>query len=83
MSFISREYEIESADFLFLSRQTGLTKGNLSSHMSKLDEAGYVDVEKKFIDKIPRTILKLSKKGRKAFRNYRNTMIDLFKDMPE
>jgi len=46
MSFISREYVIESADFLFLSRQTGLTKGNLSSHMSKLDKAGYVDVEK-------------------------------------
>ncbi len=76
-------YVIDSSDFLFLMRQTGLTKGNLSSHMNKLEDAGYVDIEKKFIDKIPRTMLKLSKKGRKAFKDYRNTIIELFKDMPE
>ena len=38
-------YVIESADFLFLERQTGLTRGNLSSHMAKLEDAGYVDVQ--------------------------------------
>ena len=59
-------YVVENADFLFLMRQTGLTRGNLSSHMSKLEAAGYVAVEKKFVDKIPRTLLSLTKKGRQA-----------------
>jgi DNA-binding MarR family transcriptional regulator len=65
---------VESADFLFLMRQTGLTRGNLSSHMSKLEAAGYVDIEKKFVDKIPRTLLSLTSKGRKALRAYRQSM---------
>ena len=46
-------YVIESADFLFLERQTGLTRGNLSSHISKLERAGYVEVQKEFVNKIP------------------------------
>jgi DNA-binding MarR family transcriptional regulator len=67
-------YVVESADFLFLMRQTGLTRGNLSSHMSKLEAAGYVAVEKEFVDKIPRTLLRLSDEGRKAFQAYRESM---------
>jgi len=50
-------YVVESADFLFLMRQTGLTRGNLSSHLSKLEAAAYVAVKKEFVDKIPRTLL--------------------------
>ncbi|MFH1851826.1 MAG: transcriptional regulator, partial [Candidatus Neomarinimicrobiota bacterium] len=57
-------YVVESADFLFLMRQTNLTKGNLSSHLSKLEAAGYVEVTKEFVDKIPRTLLRLSDHGR-------------------
>lgn len=67
-------YVVEGADFLFLMRQTGLTRGNLSSHMSKLEAAGYVAVEKKFVDKIPRTLLSLTNKGRKALQAYRQSM---------
>lgn len=62
---------VESADFLFLMRQTGLTFGNLSSHMSRLEEAGYIKVEKKFKGRKPNTILNLTAKGRKAFDRYR------------
>ena len=67
-------YVVESADFLFLMRQTGLTRGNLSSHMSKLEAAGYVAIGKEFVDKIPRTVLWLTNKGRKAFEAYRQNM---------
>ena len=59
------------ADFLFLLKQTGLTRGNLSSHMSKLEAVGYVDVTKEFVEKIPRTLYKLTDRGKEAFQNYR------------
>ncbi len=67
-------YAVESADFLYLKRETELTKGNLSSHLSKLEEAGYVDIEKTYKGKIPLTICNLTDKGRKAFENYRKQM---------
>jgi len=62
---------VESADFLFIVRQTGLTRGNLSAHMSKLEAAGYVEIRKEFVEKIPRTLLRLTPKGREAFDEYR------------
>lgn len=76
-------YVIEEADFIFLMRQTGLTWGNLSSHMSKLEEAGYIEVRKEFLDKKPHTILRLTQKGRESFREYRKAMDEVFKDLPE
>jgi len=68
---------VESADFLFLMHQTGLTRGNLSSHMSKLEAAGYVDIKKEFVAKIPRTLLCLTDEGREAFQTYRQSMIQV------
>lgn len=65
---------VESADFLFLMNQTKLTRGNLSSHLSKLETAGYVEIKKQFVDKIPRTLLALTEKGRNAFHEYRRNM---------
>ena len=56
----------ESADFLFLQRLTGLTKGNLSSHLSKLEEAELIWVTKESAGRRPRTIAGLKQKGRKA-----------------
>jgi DNA-binding MarR family transcriptional regulator len=76
-------FVVESADFLFLQRQTELTWGNLSSHLRKLENAGYVAVEKEFIDKKPHTTLKLTDKGRKAFQEYRKNMKQVFEDLPE
>ncbi|MBE0687461.1 MAG: transcriptional regulator [Anaerolineaceae bacterium] len=68
---MSNLYLVESADFLFIMQQSGLTFGNLSSHMKKLDEAGYIEVQKEFVDRRPRTTLKLTPDGRKAFKAYR------------
>ena len=76
-------YVVESADFLFLLRQTGLTKGNLSSHLGKLETAGYVDIKKKFSGKIPQTLLKLTKDGRTAFDAYRADMKKALADLPD
>ena len=75
-------YVIESADFLFLEKQTGLTRGNLSSHLSKLEEGGYVEIEKKFVEKIPRTLIRLSEQGRRALNDYRNKMKKILDELP-
>lgn len=58
--------QAESVDFLFLQRLTGLTKGNLSSHLSKLEEGGLIIIEKKFVGKTPKTTIQLLRKGREA-----------------
>jgi DNA-binding MarR family transcriptional regulator len=76
-------YVVESGDFTFLMRQTGLTWGNLSSHMSKLEEAGYILVEKEFLDKKPHTMLRLTEQGRAAFQEYRRRMKQVFDDLPD
>jgi len=73
---------LESADFLFVQNQTGLTGGNLSSHMTRLEEAGYVEVTKEFVDRIPRTLLRATKKGRAALRQYKRTMQQVLKGLP-
>lgn len=65
---------IESADFLFMMNETGLTRGNLSSHMSKLETAGYVDIKKEFVEKIPRTLFRITEEGRGALQKYCDTM---------
>ena len=68
---------VESADFLFLVRQTGMTWGNLSVHISKLEAAGYLEVKKEFLGKKPHTVISLTKKGRAAFEAYRQGMKDV------
>jgi len=74
-------YVVESADFLFLMKQTGLTFGNLSSHMTRLEEAGYIKVDKEFRDKKPNTKLSLTEAGRHAFEDYRENMKQLFEGL--
>jgi DNA-binding HxlR family transcriptional regulator len=70
-------FVVERADFLFLMRHTGLTFGNLSSHMSKLEEAGYIEVEKEFIGKRPNTKLSLTEAGRTAFTEYKEKIVNI------
>ena len=65
---------VASADFLFLQRETGLTKGNLSAHLSKLEGAGYIQIEKTFKGKFPLTVCKLTPAGLKALRAYRQQL---------
>jgi DNA-binding MarR family transcriptional regulator len=83
LMILSLLYVVESGDFTFLMRQTGLTWGNLSSHMSKLEAAGYIEVEKEFVNKKPRTMLRLTDEGRAAFREYVQSMKQVFDDLPD
>jgi len=69
-------FAVESADFLFLQREAGLTKGNLSAHLSKLEAAGYVRITKTFKGKLPLTICRLTSSGQNAFAQYRRQLRD-------
>lgn len=62
---------VDSADFLYLQRETGLTKGNLSSHLAKMEGAGYVTIEKTYRGKIPLTLVRLTDAGAAAYKAYR------------
>src|SRR3974390_770544 len=62
---------IEEADFQYLHQATGLTKGNLSVHLSKLEEAGYVSIQKTFRGKYPLTICQLTAEGKQVLAGYR------------
>ena len=65
---------VESADFTFLVRATGLTRGNLSANLRKLEGAGYVNIQKEFVAMTPRTIVSLADVGRDAMQMYRENM---------
>ena len=76
-------YVVESVDFIFLMRLTGLTWGNLSSHLSKLEEKAYVNIEKQFIQKKSHTMVNLTDKGRQAFRDYKQLLLQVLTDLPD
>jgi DNA-binding MarR family transcriptional regulator len=76
-------YVVQSADFLFLQQQTQMTPGNLSAHLRKLEDAGYVEVTKEFIERKPHTALALTRKGRDAFKKYRRDIKQIAEKLPE
>ena len=76
-------YVVQSADFTFLLHQTEMTPGNLSSHLSKLEDAEYVEITKEFIERKPHTALALTKKGRFAFKEYRRQVKQFVEELPE
>ena len=65
---------VREADFLWLQRESTLTKGNLSSHIARLEEAGYIQVEKTFKGKVPLTLIRLTRQGKAAFDGYKRMM---------
>jgi DNA-binding MarR family transcriptional regulator len=75
-------YVVDSADFIFVMNQTGLSWGNLSAHLSKLEEAGYIEVEKSFKGRRPNTNLRLTSSGRQAFDAYRQSLQSFLDGIP-
>ena len=71
--------DVEEADFLYLLREGEFTQGNLSSHLSKLEEAAYVSIEKKFKGKLPLTVCRLTLEGKNAFAAYSRSMMRALK----
>jgi DNA-binding MarR family transcriptional regulator len=82
LSILAHLFVLDSADALFLKNQIGLTWGNFSTHLKRLEEAGYIQVQKEFVDRKPVTSYKLTEMGRKAFQNYREQMSGFFKELP-
>jgi DNA-binding MarR family transcriptional regulator len=76
-------YTVESADYIFLQNLTGLTWGNLSSHLTKLEEEGYVVIEKEIVAKKPHSMVHLTEAGRAAFREYKQSMQQILGDLPD
>ncbi|MCG6950129.1 MAG: transcriptional regulator [Acidobacteria bacterium] len=76
-------YVVESAEFIALMHLTGLSWGNLSTHLAKLDEAGYVETEKGFRGKKPYTMIRLTAVGRAAFQAYKNQIQQALADLPD
>jgi DNA-binding MarR family transcriptional regulator len=83
LMIMAQLYVVQSADFLFLQHQTRMTPGNLSAHLSKLEDAGYVEIIKEFVERKPHTALALTKKGRNAFKQYRRNIKQIADKLPE
>jgi DNA-binding MarR family transcriptional regulator len=66
--------EVVKADFTFLAMTAGLTRGNLSANLRKLEEVGYVTIEKGFVDRVPRTMVQLTDLGKKSLKSYQADM---------
>ena len=67
-------YAVEIADFLYLQHETAMNKGTLSSHISRLEKNGYINVVKTFRGKVPQTLLSLTRTGRVSFEEYRKML---------
>lgn len=76
-------YVVDSIDFVYLKRVTGLSWGNLSTHLTKLEDAGYVKIVKTFQEKKPNTMISLTEQGRNAFREYKDGMQDVLGKLPD
>ncbi|GMQ77994.1 MAG: transcriptional regulator [Anaerolineae bacterium] len=76
-------YVVDRADYLFLINMTGLSWGNLSSHLAKLEQAGYVAITKSFIAKKSHTTVELTEKGRAAFRSYKQQILAVLSELPD
>jgi DNA-binding MarR family transcriptional regulator len=76
-------YTVESADYIFLQNLTGLTWGNLSTHLSKLETEGYVEIEKEIVGKKPHSMVHLTATGREAFHEYKQSMQEILGNLPD
>lgn len=75
-------YVVKRAEYLFVLNQTEMTSGNLTAHAVKLENAGYLSIQKEFVRRKPKTFLSLTSQGRKAFEAYRSEMHKLFSSSP-
>ena len=71
---VSSLYVVDEADFVYLANRTDFSSGKISSHMAKLEAAGYVEISKQFVGKRPRTTYRLTDDGRRAFERYRESI---------
>ena len=82
MQLMAILYAGEQVSFLYLLHETGLTKGNLSNHLARLEQGGYIRIEKSFRGKVPQTLLSITPEGRSAFQIYRKQLKLLADSLP-
>jgi DNA-binding MarR family transcriptional regulator len=80
LSIISLLIGVKSGTFAFLQEKTGASKGNISVQLKKLEEAGYIEIDKSFKDNYPRTTCKITEKGVSAFKNYVDALKEYLRD---
>jgi DNA-binding MarR family transcriptional regulator len=83
LNIVTLLYVVESLDYVFLKNQTGLSWGNLATHLGKLEEAGYIEIDKGYQGKKPHSKVKLTSQGRSAFKEYKATLQKFLDDLPE
>ncbi len=71
LMIVSLLWPVKECDFLYLQNATEMNKGNLSSHLARLEAAGYIEIEKTYCGKVPWTLLRLTRAGRAAYDKYR------------
>jgi len=76
LAVVSLLISTEAAEFTYIREQTGATAGNLSIQITKLKEAGYIEVEKKFSNNYPQTLCRITLLGKEKFGDYVNTLKD-------
>ena len=76
-------YVVESLDYVFLKNQTGLSWGNIATHLNKLENAGYIEISKGYQGKKPQSLIRLTSQGRDAFKKYKNKLQSIMDDLPE
>ena len=76
-------YVVDSIDYVFLQRMTSLPWGSLATHVNKLEEAGYIAIEKGYQGKKPHTMIRMTEQGRNAFRKYKDIMQEMFSSLPD
>ena len=74
---------MKECDFVYLQHETELNKGTLSSHLARLEESGYVEIEKTFRGKVPRTVCRLTEAGLTAYRGYRQALRRTASELPD
>jgi DNA-binding MarR family transcriptional regulator len=83
LMLLSYLYVVDSADYVFLMRLSGLTWGNLSTHLTRLEEAGYITITKVFQGKKPHSTISLTREGREAFKQYKKSLQQVLDDLPD
>ena len=83
LSILAHLYVLDSTDALFLKNQIGLTWGNFSTHLKRLEDAEYIEVQKEFVDRKPVTSYRLSQNGREAFQQYRERISGFLEELPD
>ena len=80
---LSYLYVVERADYVFLKNMSELSWGNLATHLNKLEETGYIEIEKSFKGKKPHSVVLLTPQGREAFTAYKKRMQQVLDDLPD